>query len=146
MTGLLLAVQQAAKMNADDLAAIPGATERIVGGRHTFGRGRRGGSDCGVVERASLQCALGGLGAYLRRRHRAERDAGSRNTTTARRQMRRQRDHRTSLRLDPGDLAIAECGGARKIARIKPKGGSVITLDRKSTRLNSSHSQISYAV
>ena len=47
-------------MDADDLAAIPGAAKRVVGGRYAFGCHRCGGADRGVVERPSLQRALGG--------------------------------------------------------------------------------------
>jgi len=101
-------------MDADDLAAIPGTAKGVVGGRYALRCGRGGRADRGVVERTSLQRALGGPCAYLRCRHRTERDARPRNTAAAGRQMRRQRDHRAALRLDAGDLAIAEGVGARR--------------------------------
>src|SRR6185436_1088222 len=99
-------------MDADDLAAIPGAAKRVVGRRYALRCGRGGGVDRRVVERPSLQRTLGGPCADLRCGHRAERDARPRYTAATGRQMRRQRDHRTTLWLDAGDLAIAEGIGA----------------------------------
>ena len=95
-------------MDADDLAAIPGAAKGIVGGRYAFGGHRGGGADGRVVQRASFQRPLGGAGANLHRGHRAERDARARDTAAADRQMRSERDHRAAFRLDACDLAIAE--------------------------------------
>src|SRR2546430_11450278 len=43
------------------------------------------------------------------------------------------------------DVAPARPGGARQEGE-RGEGGQRVVLDRKSTRLNSSHSQISYAV
>src|SRR5205085_10397963 len=52
-------------------------------------------------------------------------------------------DHRQSLDLDVAPLEVALC----RAAAVGRHGDRVVVLaDRKSTRLNSSHSQISYAV
>ena len=95
-------------MHADDLAPIPGAGERIVDRRGSFGYGRDRGGDARRVERASFERALGRLGANRRRRHRAERDAHADGAAAARRQMRSERDHGAALRLDARNLAIAK--------------------------------------
>src|SRR3712207_8590615 len=49
-----------------------------------------------------------------------------------------------SMRRMDGELATAAPGGSGSAA--SPSGGSASTTDRKSTRLNSSHANISYAV
>ena len=67
--------QQTPQMDADNLAPIPGAGERVVGRRSPLCRGRDGGGDARRVERASFERAFGRLGADRRRRHRAKRDA-----------------------------------------------------------------------
>src|SRR2546430_4869612 len=46
----------------------------------------------------------------------------------------------------PGELAAAEAGRAEESAAAEEEAAGSEEIDRKSTRLNSSHSQISYAV
>src|SRR5437764_10516488 len=118
-------------MNADDLAPVPGAGERIVAGRSPFDGRRRGGGDCGSIERAPLQRAFGRARANLHRRHRAERNTGAEDAAAADRQMRGKRDDRATLRLDAGDLAVAErLGAGGLLARDREHEGAGLPLAR----------------
>src|SRR2546427_5416419 len=47
---------------------------------------------------------------------------------------------------DPGRTPLGELGSTITIVSVDPSGHTTWKVDRKSTRLNSSHSQISYAV
>src|SRR5436305_4794939 len=100
MAILFLAGQETPQMNADDLAAIPGTAERVIGGRSPRGGRRCSGGDCRRIQRAPLKRTLGSLRANLRRRHRAERDARPNNPSAARRQVSSESNDGPALWLD----------------------------------------------
>src|SRR5436190_6167448 len=112
---LFLAQQQASQVNADDLAPVPGAGECVVAGRSAFGGRSRRRADRRGVERTSLQRAFSRAGAKRRRRHRTERNACADDAAAADRQVRGERDDRSTFWLDAGDLAIAERLGISRL-------------------------------
>src|SRR5712672_840893 len=131
MSILFLTGQQTSEVNADYLAPVPGAGERVVAGRSALGDRRRGGGDRRGIERASLQRVFGGAGANLRRRHRAERNAGANDAAAAHRQVCGKRDDRAAFRLDAGDLAVAErLGAGGLLARDREHEGAGLPLAR----------------
>src|SRR3712207_7169686 len=54
--------------------------------------------------------------------------------------------HLESLGIEPERSAVLKGDLASSLGRIEGSEGPVVVLDRKSTRLNSSHANISYAV
>src|SRR5260370_33857628 len=105
---LWLAVEQAAQMDADDLAPVPGTGERVVARRRSFRhRGDRGVDVC-RVERASFESAFGALGPNGGRRHGAECNAGADGAAAPGRPMCGERHHPAAPRLDAPALAVAK--------------------------------------
>ncbi len=101
-------------MHRQHLAPVPGAGDRIVGGRAALGRDRERRRDAGLIEALAFQRALDRRRPDGGRRHGAIGDPRALDAPARGRQPGGDREHGNALRPDPAAFPEAESVSLRR--------------------------------